>query len=179
MAPARREAPCQGSSRPLENPDLRGRLALSRHRCAVRLRRSNQWRKFQGLCRTRAFLILFESGGFPNRFRSDSRRMLGWRPACMGRAYSLDLRKRVVAAVVGGKSRRAAAALFDVSVASVVKWTQRAYETGSPAAGRWVANGPIFCRASATGCWRVSTRSRSDAACPSDGTRRARRDGVL
>ena len=52
----------------------------------------------------------------------------------MGRAYSLDLRKRVVAAVVCGKSRRAAAALFDVSVASVVKWTQRAYETGSPAA---------------------------------------------
>jgi hypothetical protein len=29
MAPARREAPCQGSPRPLENPDLRGRL------CAV------------------------------------------------------------------------------------------------------------------------------------------------
>src|SRR5580704_6743077 len=28
MAPARREAPCQRSSRPLENPDLRGRLAL-------------------------------------------------------------------------------------------------------------------------------------------------------
>ena len=52
----------------------------------------------------------------------------------MGRAYSLDLRKRVVAAGVRGKSRRAAAALFDVSVASVVKWTQRACETGSPAA---------------------------------------------
>ena len=52
----------------------------------------------------------------------------------MGRAYSLDLRKRVVAAVMRGKSRRAAAARFDVSVASVVKWTQRAYETGSPAA---------------------------------------------
>jgi transposase len=52
----------------------------------------------------------------------------------MGRAYSLDLRKRVVAAVMRGKSRRAAAALFDISVASVVKWTQRAYETGSPAA---------------------------------------------
>jgi transposase len=60
--------------------------------------------------------------------------MLEWRPAWMGRAYSLDLRKRVVAAGVRGKSRRAAAALFDVSVASVVKWTQRACETGSPAA---------------------------------------------
>ena len=54
MAPARRKAPCQGSSRPLENPDLCGRLALWRHRCAVRLRRSYQRRKFQGLCRTSA-----------------------------------------------------------------------------------------------------------------------------
>jgi len=50
----------------------------------------------------------------------------------MGRAYSLDLRNRVVAAVLRGKSCRAVAALFDVSVASVVKWTQRG-ETGSPA----------------------------------------------
>jgi transposase len=75
----------------------------------------------------------------------------------MGRAYSLDL--RVVAAVMRGKSRRAAAAPFDVSVASVVKWTQRASETGSPRPGRWAANGPIFWQASATGCWLVSTRS--------------------
>jgi transposase len=52
----------------------------------------------------------------------------------MARAYSLDLRERVVAAVLRGLSRRAAAALFDVSVASAVKWTQRARETGSPAA---------------------------------------------
>jgi transposase len=51
----------------------------------------------------------------------------------MARAYCLDLRERVVAAVVRGKSRRAAAALFDISVASAVKWTQCAYETGSPA----------------------------------------------
>jgi hypothetical protein len=126
--------------------------------------RSNQHRTLRaGACSrkaagSRALLILFESGGFPNRFRSDSRCMLGWRPACMGRAYSLDLRKRVVAAVVRGKSRRAAAALFDVSVASVVKWTQRAYETGRRP-GRRAANGPIFWRASATGCWLVSTRS--------------------
>jgi len=62
----------------------------------------------------------------------------------MGRAYSLDL--RVVAAVMRGKSRRAAAAPFDVSVASVVKWTQRASETGSPRPGRWAANGPNFGR---------------------------------
>jgi transposase len=52
----------------------------------------------------------------------------------MARAYSLDLRERVVASVAGGKSCRAVAALFDVSVASVVKWSQRARATGSAAA---------------------------------------------
>lgn len=52
----------------------------------------------------------------------------------MGRPYSLDLRERVVRAVVGGRSCRAVAATFDVSVSSVVKWCQRARESGSPAA---------------------------------------------
>jgi len=40
----------------------------------------------------------------------------------MARAYSLDLRERVVAAVLRGLSCRAVASRFDVSVASVVKW---------------------------------------------------------
>ncbi len=44
----------------------------------------------------------------------------------MARAYSLDLRERVVAAVLRGPSCRAVAVRFDVSVASVVKWAQRA-----------------------------------------------------
>jgi transposase-like protein len=57
-----------------------------------------------------------------------------WRPACVARAYSLDLRERVVAAVLRGLSCRAVAVRFDVSVASVVKWAQRARATGSPAA---------------------------------------------
>jgi len=52
----------------------------------------------------------------------------------MGRAYSLDLRERVVAAVAAGESCRKVAATFRVSVASVVKWSQRARATGSPAA---------------------------------------------
>lgn len=42
----------------------------------------------------------------------------------MGRAYSLDLRERVVAAVASGESCRAVAATFKVGVASVVKWSQ-------------------------------------------------------
>jgi len=52
----------------------------------------------------------------------------------MGRAYSLDLRERVVAAVTAGESCRSVAATFKVSVASVVKWSQRYRATGSAAA---------------------------------------------
>src|ERR1700761_4635769 len=52
----------------------------------------------------------------------------------MGWAYSLDLRERVVAAVAAGESCRSVAATFKVSVASVVKWSQRFRATGSAAA---------------------------------------------
>jgi transposase len=52
----------------------------------------------------------------------------------MARAYSLDLRERVVASVEGGRSCRETARLFGVSVASVVKWSQRKRQTGSAAA---------------------------------------------
>ena len=52
----------------------------------------------------------------------------------MARAYSLDLRERVVAAVAAGESCRKVAGVFQVSVASVVKWSQRSRATGSAAA---------------------------------------------
>ncbi len=52
----------------------------------------------------------------------------------MTRAYSDDLRERVAASVVGGRSCRATAELFGVSVASAVKWSQRLRQTGSAAA---------------------------------------------
>ena len=51
----------------------------------------------------------------------------------MARAYSLDLRERVVCAVASGQSCRQVASTFGVSVASVVKWSQRFRMTGSPA----------------------------------------------
>ena len=54
----------------------------------------------------------------------------------MPRAYSLDLRERVVTAVLGGASCRAVAGTYKVSVASVVKWSQRFRATGSAAAKR-------------------------------------------
>jgi transposase len=52
----------------------------------------------------------------------------------MARAYSSDLRDRVVAAVIAGATVRAAADRFGVSVASAVKWSQRYRATGSAAA---------------------------------------------
>jgi transposase len=58
----------------------------------------------------------------------------------MARSYSLDLRDRVVAAVEGGQSCRSIAGTFGVSVASVVRWSQRKRTTGSAAAkpmGGW------------------------------------------
>lgn len=48
----------------------------------------------------------------------------------MGAAHSEDLRERVVAAVAAGSSRRAAAARFEVSAASAVRWTALEKETG-------------------------------------------------
>jgi len=52
----------------------------------------------------------------------------------MGRHYSNDLRERVASAVLSGRSCREVAALFSVSVASAVKWSQRLRQTGSAAA---------------------------------------------
>jgi transposase len=52
----------------------------------------------------------------------------------MARPYSTDLRDRVVASVTGGRSRRKTAALFGLSVASVVRWSQRFQASGSAAA---------------------------------------------
>jgi transposase len=52
----------------------------------------------------------------------------------MPRPYSQDLRDRVMASVRGGCSCRAAAKRFDVSIATVGRWSQRLRATGSAAA---------------------------------------------
>ena len=51
----------------------------------------------------------------------------------MPKAYSYDLRERVIDAVETGASRREAAERFEVSVASAVKWLQRWCEERSAA----------------------------------------------
>lgn len=54
----------------------------------------------------------------------------------MVRPLSLDLRERVIAAVLAGESCRSVAARFNVAVSSVVKWSQRHRATGSVAPGK-------------------------------------------
>ena len=54
----------------------------------------------------------------------------------MAKPYSNDLRERVAAAVVSGRSCREVANLFGVSVASAVKWSQRLRTTGTAASRR-------------------------------------------
>jgi putative transposase len=54
----------------------------------------------------------------------------------MARAYSIDLRERVVAAIKGGMSRRGAAAHFSVSYSSAIAWMKRVDRTGSAAPGK-------------------------------------------
>lgn len=51
----------------------------------------------------------------------------------MAKPYSNDLRERVVEAVASGLTCREVAGRFNVSVASVVKWSQRYRATGSAA----------------------------------------------
>jgi transposase len=52
----------------------------------------------------------------------------------MARPYSDDLRERVAALVLSGRTCRETARLFGVSVASAVKWSQRRRASGSAGA---------------------------------------------
>jgi transposase len=48
----------------------------------------------------------------------------------MGKPYSPDLRKRVVAAIEGGMSRNRAAKQFEIAISTAVNWMKRVDETG-------------------------------------------------
>lgn len=48
----------------------------------------------------------------------------------MGKPYSLDLRERVVAAIEGGMSTRAAAARFSIGIATAGAWARLKRATG-------------------------------------------------
>jgi transposase len=49
----------------------------------------------------------------------------------MARAYSIDLRKRVLGVVAGGVSRRGAAERFAVSASTAVRWKKQELATGN------------------------------------------------
>ena len=51
----------------------------------------------------------------------------------MAKALSVDLRRRVVAAVEAGSSRRGAADRFGVGISSAIRWVAQARETGDVA----------------------------------------------
>jgi hypothetical protein len=70
-----------------------------------------------------------------------------------GQAYSLDLRKRVVAAIKGGMSRNQAAKHFGVAISTAINWMQRVEER--PAAllrARWAATRRRFRETTRSGC---------------------------
>jgi transposase len=61
----------------------------------------------------------------------------------MAKPYSIDLRERVVAAVLtGGLSRHRAAAQFGLGVSTVINWVQRFQESGSVAPGQMGGHKP-------------------------------------
>ena len=61
----------------------------------------------------------------------------------MGKPYSIDLRERVVAAVVtGGLSCNRAAKRFGVGISTAINWVKRLRETGSVAAGKMGGHKP-------------------------------------
>ena len=60
----------------------------------------------------------------------------------MGKPYSLDLRKRVVAAIEGGMSRNQAAKQFGVAISTAIGWMQRVEETGSVTPGQMGGHKP-------------------------------------
>ena len=60
----------------------------------------------------------------------------------MGKPYSVDLRKRVVAAIEGGMSRNQAAKQFGVAISTAIGWMQRVEQTGSVAPGQMGGHKP-------------------------------------
>ena len=60
----------------------------------------------------------------------------------MGKPYSVDLRRRVVAAIEAGMSRNRAAKQFGVAISTAIGWMQRVEQTGSVAPGQMGGHKP-------------------------------------
>src|SRR4051794_5099291 len=84
----------------------------------------------------RAVARLSESGGVPKLAKIWFKLSAGiGRPAGMSKALSVDLRTRVLAAVVQGATHREAAARFGVSAASVSRWRSLQRDHGDVRSG--------------------------------------------
>ena len=57
----------------------------------------------------------------------------------MPKAYSLDLRQRVIALVEGGQSRRAVTRLLDLDKSTVIRWIDQFRKTGKQKTGKQAA----------------------------------------
>jgi len=55
----------------------------------------------------------------------------------MAKPYSNDLRRRVAAAIASGESCRSIGERFEIAPSTVVKWSKRVRETGSPAPAKF------------------------------------------
>ena len=60
----------------------------------------------------------------------------------MGKPYSVDLRKRVVAAIENGLSRNEAAKRFGIGISTAIGWARLQKETGSVASGKMGGHKP-------------------------------------
>jgi transposase len=60
----------------------------------------------------------------------------------MGKPYSVDLRKRVVAAIEGGMSRNQVARQFGIAISTAIGWMQRVEQTGSVVPGQMGGHKP-------------------------------------
>ena len=60
----------------------------------------------------------------------------------MGKPYSFDLRRRVVAAIEAGMSRNQAAKQFGIAISTAIGWMQRVEQTGSVAPGQMGGHKP-------------------------------------
>ncbi len=69
------------------------------------------------------------------------------------RAYSVDLREKLLAAVDAGLSREQAAAVFGVSLPTIERYVRLRRETGSLAPRRAVKPGPAAVKGDAVRAW--------------------------
>ena len=79
----------------------------------------------------------------------------------MARAYSQDLRDRVIDAALGGMPARRAAAQFEIGVATAIVWVRRRARAVSGRRGVRASRGAPSSIGSATSCSLWSNRRRT------------------